>query len=240
MFNILLMSSHITELTRALARRLWGWGTAFHEIGFHGDLHLIRLVEHIVGNVDAFVETGASSGSSLAHVARLRRDMRCISCEPDAITFNLAKHNTKAYSNVELHPEDSAALIKRIKLDPALSQANILFWLDAHGYGFEWPLRDEISNITSHWSKAWILIDDFKVPGMSCFGYDEYKGQICSYDYIRDSLFSSRNYRLFYPSYTDCTSNHEPLRGWGLIEYGHEENLYFDHSLVSLLKQGKL
>jgi hypothetical protein len=97
----------------------------------------------------------------------------------------------------------------------------VLFWLDAHGYGFEWPLREEVSVITTYWQKAYLLIDDFLVPGLDCFGYDEYKGQVCSFDYIKNSLNDQHEYSLYYPPYIERTSKHHPLRGWGLIEYGH-------------------
>jgi hypothetical protein len=102
---------------------------------------------------------------------------------------------------------------------------NVLFWLDAHGYGFKWPLREEVSFITGHFQTAYVLIDDFKVPGLDCFGYDLYDGQECSFDYIRDALDESIEYSLYYPSYTERTSRHHPLRGWGLIEFGHEAAL---------------
>jgi hypothetical protein len=107
----------------------------------------------------------------------------------------------------------------------------VLFWLDAHGYGFEWPLRKEISFITTNFERAYILIDDFKVPGLDCFGFDEYDGQVCSFEYIKSALNPGLEYRLCYPNYKERTSAHHPLRGWGLLEFGHNEDLTLPASL---------
>jgi hypothetical protein len=57
------------------------------------------------------------------------------------------------------------------------------------------------------------------------FGYDEYQGQVCSYEYVKDALDPVRRYKVYYPNYTEHTSPHHPLRGWGLIEYGQEQGL---------------
>ena len=115
----------------------------------------------------------------------------------------------------------------------------VLFWLDAHGYGFDWQLREEIAMITTRLDKAFILIDDLLVPEKDCFGYDEYNGQICSYDYIKNSLNNSREYTLYYPNYTDRTSRNHPLRGWGLIEYGHNCEPALPEDLKHRIKKQK-
>ena len=88
--------------------------------------------------------------------------------------------------------------------------------MDAHDYGFEWPLKYEVEFITSNFKEYFIIIDDFKVPHCTLFGYDSYNEQECSYDFIKDSI-KEQSYRLIYPGYTDKTSKHHPLRGWGLI-----------------------
>ena len=82
---------------------------------------------------------------------------------------------------------------------------------------FKWPLREEILYITNHSDQVHILIDDFKVPGMPVFEYDEYNDQECSYEHIKDVLNSSIEYQIFYPAYTTKTSKHHPLKGWGFI-----------------------
>jgi len=231
------MSTTLTEWIGAAARRVFGSGMTFHQTGFHGDQYLIELVNHLAAGCDCFIETGTNAGSSLAHMARTHPQMRCLSCEPDPKAFAFASENTAGLSNVELYNENAHEFLNRITEESSLKEANVLFWLDAHGYGFEWPLREEIARITAHWDKALILIDDFLVPGLDCFKYDEYNGQVCSYDYIKESLNPDRRYRLYYPQYTDKTSTYHPLKGWGLIEYGHAEAPVFPEALAGKIKQ---
>ena len=196
----------------------------FHEIGFHGDAYLLSLVDHLVKarGIECFIETGTNVGCSLAYFARNYPAVPAFSCEPDKEAYRLARRNVGAARQVTILNATSRDLFLRLKRrDADLFKRKTLFWLDAHGYGFEWPLRDEVRFISENFARAYILIDDFKVPGMDCFGYDEYDGRVCSYGYVKDS-FSRKDYQLFYPIYTDRTSSYHPLRGWGLFALGEE------------------
>lgn len=194
---------------------------AFRDIGFHGDEHLLALVDDLVtrGGVDCFVETGTNVGSSLAYFAKRYPQVQALSCEPDAEAYRHAKKNTAGLANVELHNLGSHEFRGMLERRPEMFAKRCLFWLDAHGYGFEWPLRDEVRFVADKFQTAYMMIDDFRVPGLDCFGYDEYQGQVCSYEHIRDAL-GKRPHQLFYPSYRDRTSRHHPLIGWGLIVLG--------------------
>ena len=195
----------------------------FQEIGFHGDQHLIAVVDDLVARqgVEYFIETGTNVGSTLAFFARRHPRVRALSCEPDAEAYRRAKEHVRSLDNVELFRQRSHGFLGVLEKRPELYARNCLFWLDAHGYGFEWPLRDEVRFVSEHFERAFVMIDDFKVPGLDCFRYDEYQGQVCDYDHIRDAL-GSRPHLLFYPRYRDRTSQHHPLTGWGLIVLGAE------------------
>lgn len=196
----------------------------FIDIGFHGDEYLLRLVEHIAGKTKVYVETGANVGSTLAYVARSYPWLRCLSCEPDRLAFEQASANAGKYGNVSLFSGTSQQLIEHLSThESGIFSEPCFFWLDAHGYGFEWPLEEELEFITQRFKSGYILIDDFKVPGRDHFGYDVYEHQICSYDYVKDSLNPQKSYRLYYPTYEDRTSQHHPLRGWGLLVFGHDD-----------------
>ena len=209
----------------------------FYQTGFHGDLYLLELVDVIARSCDYFIETGTNAGSTLAYMARTYPDMSCISCEPDRKAFQCAKRNTQGLPNVRIYNEISQNFIKRIEREyPQILREDVLFYLDAHGYGFEWPLREEIGFITTMCHSAFVLIDDFKVPELDCFGYDEYEGQICSFDYIEDVLAPGLRYNVYYPSYTKRTSVHHPLRGWGLLDVGHHDELNLPESLQDKLR----
>jgi hypothetical protein len=196
----------------------------FIDIGFHGDKYLLSLAGHVAGNCKVFVETGANVGSTLAYVARSYSWLRCLSCEPDQSAFEQASANAGKYGNVALFNGTSQQFIEHLeKHEPGIFSEQCFFWLDAHGYGFEWPLKKELEFITGHFKSGYILIDDFKVPGREDFKYDIYQEQICSYDYVKDSLNPGKAYQLYYPTYKDKTSTHHPLCGWGLLVFGHDD-----------------
>lgn len=195
----------------------------FQEVGFHGDRHLLELVDDLVTRqrVEYFIETGTNVGSTLVYLAKRYPEVQTLSCEQDAEAYRRARRHASGIENVEIHNLASKDFLTLIAKRQVLFQKRCLFWLDAHGYGFRWPLRDEIRFIAANFATAYVMVDDFKVPGFDCFRYDEYDGQVCSYDYVRDAL-ESRPHQVFGPRYTDRTSEHHPLVGWGLIVIGAE------------------
>jgi hypothetical protein len=195
----------------------------FRNIGFHGDQHLLAVVEDIVvrERIEVFIETGTNVGSSLVYLASRYPNIEALSCELDGEAWRRARENARGLANVEIHHLSSVDFMRLLATREGLFRKRCLFWLDAHGYGFEWPLREEVRSVAENFETAFVMIDDFKVPGFDCFRYDEYKGQVCSYEFVRDSL-GSRPHRVFGPRYTDRTSKHHPLVGWGLIVLGTE------------------
>src|SRR5215216_2479540 len=187
----------------------------FMSVGFHGDRYLLDVVSTLGNHVDAFIETGSNVGTTLAYVARTFPGLDCYSCEPDPEAYRRALENTHNLANAHLFNELSQDFINILKKDyKDLFTKQVLFWLDAHSYGFQWPLKEEISFITNNFPAAYILIDDFQVPGQEVFGYDHYLDQVCSYEGIKDAIKPGLNFNLYYPSYTEHTSPHHPLRGW--------------------------
>jgi len=206
----------------------------FMDVGFHGDRYLLGVVDVLLNQSDIFIETGSNVASTLAYVARTSPNLPCYSCEPDVEAYRRAIDNSKDLPNVHIFNELSQDFISRIKTKHSdFFAKRALFWLDAHSYGFRWPLKDEISFITRYFPSAYILIDDFQVPGLDMFGYDRYQDQICSYEGIKDAIKPDLNFNLYYPAYTERTSPHHSLRGWGLIEYGHAEQISFDPNIAN-------
>lgn len=192
----------------------------FLPVGFHGDRYLLDVVDALAQDVEVFVETGTNVGSTLAYFARKYPHIPCLSCEPDLEAFQHAKKNVAGLTNITLYNQTSQQFLETLREKHTdIFPKKVLFWLDAHGYGFQWPLKEELAFISGNFLHALILIDDFKVPGREVFGYDEYQGQICSYEYVKDALNPVRTYKVYYPNYTEHTSTHHPLRGWGLITY---------------------
>jgi hypothetical protein len=209
----------------------------FLKVGFHGDAYILQIVDYLIRDCAIFIETGTNVASTLANVARSYPHIQCLSCEPDKAAFNEALKNTALYTNVLIRNETSQDFINYIKNERNdIFKKECLFWLDAPGYGFEWPLKDEINFITTNFKKGYILIDDFKVPGMDCFSYDIYQEQICSLDFVKKSLNPKHRYRVYYPNYTEKTSEHHPLVGWGLIEFGHGKEILIPEQLIYKIK----
>lgn len=191
----------------------------FHEIGYHGDKYLLEFVDLLFQQgTKYFVETGSNVGSTLAYTAKRFPNAVCLSCEPDDKAFAEATQNSSACKNVKIYPQTSQAFLKTLaeKHSDTFDEPTV-FWIDAHGYGFDWPLKEEINFIMKNYKSYMILIDDFLVPHLDCFLYDVYKEHVCSFDYIKEAIPAGAEYKVVYPNYTEHTSKHHPLKGWGLI-----------------------
>jgi len=204
--------------------------------GFHGDQHLMNLVRHVLNRSSFFIETGSNVGTTLSYVAKEFPNIMCISCEPDNRAYDLACINANQ-PNVVVYNEESQDFLKRLTREYSnLFYETGVFWLDAHGYGFEWPLQDEIYFITRCYVSGFIFIDDFKVPHLNDFFiYDKYLTYECSFDFIKLSLNPLQRYTIYYPNYTERTSTHHPLVGWGLIMFGNCSDLELPNSLSDKL-----
>ena len=64
------------------------------------------------------------------------------------------------------------------------------------------------------------------------FGFDEYDGQVCDFDYVKDSIQPGVGYRRYYPAYSEHTSPYHPLRGWVLFDIGHDQPLALPRCLA--------
>jgi len=190
-------------------------------LGFHGDAHLLQLVQIVMHNADAYIETGINVGQTFGYVASQYPHITCYGCEVRRDAYEAASERMRAYENIRISHETSPRFLQHLFHQlPDTKNSCPLFWIDAHGHGFQWPLRDEIKSITQAFTRAFILIDDFKVPGNECFEYDQYMEQECSLEYIKDAIMVD-DYRIFYPAYSEKTPTHyHPLRGWGLIVIG--------------------
>jgi hypothetical protein len=193
----------------------------FLDIGFHGDKYLVEMAFAAAQRCEQFVETGTNVGSSLVYLAKLFPNLPCYSCEPDKESCLVAHKQAMGLANVRIFHEASPRFLHLVAAQvPGLCGRETLFWLDSHGHGFRWPLKDEIEFITSRFDSACLFIDDFQVPGQPQFLFDEYDGQICGFDLIEGSFAKRTDYRFILPCYPDKTSTHHPLRGWILITYG--------------------
>lgn len=210
----------------------------FYDLGFHGDMYLINFATHVLNKVEQFIETGTSTGSTLVFIAKKYPQISLWSCEPDKKAYTFAQSKTKNLTNVNLSNKTSPKFLYNIaKNNPNLTSKDTLFWLDAHANGFSWPLKKEVEFITTNFKKSYIFIDDFLVPNRPWFGYDAYDDQICSMNFIHDSLNKNNAHTIYYPTYRDRTSLFCKLRGWVLIEFGHKKSLSVPSSLSDKIEK---
>jgi len=76
-------------------------------VGFHGDRHLLRLIDLLAARAHTFLETGSNVGSTLGYVARRFPALDCISCEPDPAAHAVAAEHACVRPGVALHRETS-------------------------------------------------------------------------------------------------------------------------------------
>lgn len=191
-----------------------------HQLGFHGDAHLLAIIDRLLPHVDGFIETGANLGSTTRYVADRFAILPVLSCEPDAQAAASAAEHVKHLSNAKVFNEFSPAFLHQVfSHAPQLASALNCYFLDAHGHGFTWPLADEIALITAQ-RRGIIIVDDCQVPGRDEFKFSKYAGQVCGMDYIRAALNPQHDYDVVFPDYNERTSPHHALAGYVLIAFG--------------------
>jgi len=167
---------------------------------FNGQQYRQRMFEQLLKcvTISAIVETGTFRGSTTEFMAD-RAGVPLFSCELSERFFHFARMRLAAHKNVRLFCKDSRAFLKEILASDALPGGPALFYLDAHWYG-DLPLWDEINIIFGQRTDAVIMIDDFRVPGDTGFGYDDYgPGKSLNIWHLRANLASDTD--LFFPHY---------------------------------------
>ncbi len=210
--------------------------SVFMPWGFHGDPHLLSLVDRLTPSVSSFIETGTEAGSTVAYIARMYPHLQCYTCEADPGTHDKAKENTSNIPNIHHACQGSREWLQAIC--PTLLTVNgdaidvrtighegpppgpALFWLDAHSHGFGCPLGIEVNTILSRWSSGYILMDDFQVPDRPDFGYDWYDtfGKVNWETISKDIEWTNCApiTQAFYP----CYPAGHGTRGWMLLVFG--------------------
>lgn len=237
---------NIIDLTKKIKnklnyRRIIKNNYNFLKVGFHGDKYLCKIALFLISRTEQFIETGANVGSTFLYVLKNFPDKTSYSCEPDKNSYKSILPKILNYKNAKLYNNFSPEFLYNLtKGDSKIKERDTVFWLDAHGHGYKWPLEKEIEFITKNFKSGYIFIDDFKVPDKPQFAYSEYENQTCSYEFIKNSINPKLEYSLYYPNYEEKTSKYHPLTGWGLIEFGHnEKNNIFSEEIEPFLKKYK-
>jgi len=201
-----------------------------HKCPLHGDKHLMKFALQTVNKSKHFIETGTFHAETLKFIATSFPDKNCYSCEPNPNHLKWSMENVKDLKNVTLSNNVSPNFLYQLKSNEDCKKDDICtFLLDAHGYGYAWPLRLEVEFITSTYEKFYIFIDDFYNPFVE-MNYDQYDGQVCSYSYIRNVIENKDNCDIYYPIYKEKTSCCHPLVGWCMIT--NQREVEFDEALI--------
>lgn len=177
------------------------WKAAPYNYPLHGDPIAIKAFEILVneGKIKAIVETGTFRGYTTALLARKFPSIPIYTCEIDDHNFRKASESLKKYSNVKVYHNTSPKFLNQIIKEKLISD-RVLFYLDAHWLD-DWPLEEEMQIISSKIKSAFIVIDDFKVPGDDRFAFDKYKEKECSLDMVNPNIIKKNSYKNLFPNY---------------------------------------
>jgi len=164
--------------------------------------------------VDAFVETGTHLGRTCFLIAA-QTDLPIFSSEVNEKYMRVARLFLKCFGRrVHLSSSDSVQF-----LDNLLTQRRFrcpLFYLDAHWYS-KLPLVEELRTILKYVDSSVIIIDDFRVPRDSNFGFDRYGRIALEWELIQQVLVESgRGVAAYLPAYPSSLEVGD-RRGWILI-----------------------
>lgn len=156
--------------------------------GYEGDsfigLEIAKLVQKFA--VKVIIETGTYLGNT---TKKLVKFAPVYTVEINEANFNSAKENLGALVPemvVMKHGNSVDALIEWMPRWSDLKEQVLLF-LDAHWNDY-CPLLDELKVIAENGLKPVIVIHDWKVPGRPDLGFDSYKGQDYTFEWIQESI----------------------------------------------------
>lgn len=145
---------------------------------------------------DCIVETGTYRGTSTKFFQE-SSGLPVYTVELHKRFFTYSKKRLAEQKDIHMSQGDSRSFLKDLK-DRIPADSAVFFYLDAHWYN-DLPLLEEM-RIISHWEKALVLIDDFKVPGDPGYSYDDYgPDKQLTLEYLAP-LDKEMNLRKFFPS----------------------------------------
>lgn len=173
---------------------LWNsWGGPMN-----GQARRQELMQELVAAIPfaLAVETGSYRGTTTGFLHDLVGTVKTV--EANARFHTFTRWRFLGTPGVKVHKGDSRQFLLQIaeasdrRCDPTL------FYLDAH-WENDLPLREEVEIIAKNWRRAVIVIDDFRVPDDSGYGFDDYgPGGTLEASYL--PLHDLEGWRVFYPS----------------------------------------
>jgi tetratricopeptide (TPR) repeat protein len=142
-----------------------------------------QIIEHC--KIARIIETGTFFGTTTEFFAAFGLPVVTVEINRDLAARS--RERLKTLKNVELRGTDSISALQELIHDRSDRSAPTLFYLDAH-WEKHLPLREEVELAISHFPRAVLMIDDFKVPYDPGYGFDDYgPGKRLDIDYLRAS-----------------------------------------------------
>ena len=143
--------------------------------GFHGDIQLVSIVESLLKDAKAFIETGTYHGCTAYYVAA-NCGVQVFTCDPSDEAYRISTGNLEVFgSKVKQYKADSPTMLSNIVEDhPELLEKFCVFWLDGHGDGRnQGPLIEELQFIFANFKDCCVIIDDTVVEGSKSFVFGD-------------------------------------------------------------------
>jgi hypothetical protein len=205
--------------------------------GFEGDTFLKEKVKSIVEKmgINCIIETGTYYGATTkqflemvpeVHTIEIVREnfLKAIGTIERYIGFETSDNNLKelviyqkAGKTIALHEASSPDVLPAIIQET--KNKRCLFFLDAHWQDY-CPLLDELKLIADSGIEPVIVIHDFKVPNCPELGFDSYKGQDYTFEWIQPAI--EKIYQDGYNYFYNTEGSSGAKRGVIFIYPGHE------------------
>ena len=177
-------------------------------VGFNGQVQRKQIFSELAATFafDLIVETGTFFGDTAGYIAtNTHADIH--TCEASPIFSALARSRLTAIPNIHFHVGDSRAFLSALIKSGLFKRHDptpVFFYLDAHWHD-DLPLQDELALIAKNLTDFVVMVDDFRVPDDSGYGFDNY-GKNKSLDLATFArLFRRWNLVPFFPSQPSTT-----------------------------------
>jgi hypothetical protein len=147
-------------------------------------------------NLNIFIETGSYLGHSSDLIKSLFPKLEIYSCDINNSYVEIAKNGN---DSINYEVKDSIPFLKeKIEL---LNEKLLFIFLDAHGFGGDFPLEEELLLIGNSTKQFILCIHDCKIPNYNNFGYDTYGGVSISTELIEKTLKKTNcSFNIYIPS----------------------------------------
>lgn len=175
----------------------------FQNLPFNGDGNIVDnfLMLKNKFNISVAIETGTCLGYTTKWLSDNFKRVKTVEVSP--LYYDIAKTNRlSGKSNIMMVLGKSEEKLKSMLIDTG---DDTIIFLDAH-WGNHCPLQQELDIIAEIGIRPCIVIHDFLVPDHQEFGYDSYKGQPFTYDWLKDKfvkIYGANGYEYFYNDKAD-------------------------------------